>query len=100
MRCLLLESSPRFTRTPRFSRRCRNDAGMVSSHRCGNRSGAITGSTAFDTAFAFTVPAASPASVVLRFVSELRSAVRLWADAGRGHTWEVDLFDQFVGWAH
>jgi hypothetical protein len=24
----------------------------------------------------------------------------LWRDAGRGHTWEVDLFDQFIGWAH
>ncbi len=24
---------------------------------------------------------------------------KMWASAGRGHTWEVDLFDQFVGWA-
>lgn len=23
-----------------------------------------------------------------------------WVAAGRGHTWEVDLFEQFVGWAH
>ena len=22
----------------------------------------------------------------------------VWAEAGRGHTWEVDLFDQFAGW--
>jgi serine/threonine protein kinase len=23
----------------------------------------------------------------------------LWTSAGRGHTWEVDLFEQFTGWA-
>ncbi|HEU4665253.1 MAG TPA: hypothetical protein VFS55_14590, partial [Dokdonella sp.] len=23
-----------------------------------------------------------------------------WTAAGRGHTWEVDLFEQFVGWGH
>jgi hypothetical protein len=26
--------------------------------------------------------------------------LELWTAAGRGHTWEVDLFEQFVGWAH
>jgi eukaryotic-like serine/threonine-protein kinase len=24
----------------------------------------------------------------------------VWAEAGRGHTWEVDLLEQFVGWGH
>jgi tetratricopeptide (TPR) repeat protein len=24
----------------------------------------------------------------------------VWRAAGRGHTWEVDLFEQFIGWAH
>ena len=23
----------------------------------------------------------------------------IWAEAGRGHTWEVDVLDQFIGWA-
>ncbi len=26
--------------------------------------------------------------------------LEVWRAAGRGHTWEVDLFDQFIGWAH
>jgi serine/threonine protein kinase len=26
--------------------------------------------------------------------------LEMWHAAGRGHTWEVDLFEQFVGWAH
>jgi eukaryotic-like serine/threonine-protein kinase len=25
--------------------------------------------------------------------------LRLWRESGRGHTWEVDLFDQFIGWS-
>jgi hypothetical protein len=25
--------------------------------------------------------------------------IDIWADAGRGHTWEVDVLDQFIGWA-
>ena len=28
------------------------------------------------------------------------AGLELWTAAGRGHTWEVDLFEQFVGWAH
>lgn len=26
--------------------------------------------------------------------------LEVWQAAGRGHTWEVDLFEQFIGWAH
>lgn len=29
-----------------------------------------------------------------------RRGLEMWHAAGRGHTWEVDLFEQFVGWAH
>ena len=25
--------------------------------------------------------------------------IKMWTAAGRGHTWEVDLFEQFIGWA-
>ena len=29
-----------------------------------------------------------------------RRGLEMWQAAGRGHTWEVDLFEQFIGWAH
>jgi eukaryotic-like serine/threonine-protein kinase len=33
-------------------------------------------------------------------VEVAQRGLEMWQAAGRGHTWEVDLFEQFIGWGH
>lgn len=33
-------------------------------------------------------------------VKTARRGLEMWQGAGGGHTWEVDLFEQFIGWGH